>query len=94
MPPWAAVLGPGPDALDPRVRRDESLQRLLVEHAEVVREGAEVLELAPALELDDAPLVADLERVVQGQVAVEVAERVLRRDDELVRVDAVEHGLV
>ena len=80
--PRSAVLRPGPDALDVRVRGDESLQRLLVEHAEVVRERAEVLELAAALELDDAALVADLEGVVERQVAVEVAERVLRRDDE------------
>ena len=80
--PGSAVLGPDPDALEVRVRGDEALQRVPVLHAEVVREGAEVLELAPALELDDAALVAGLEGVVERQVAVEVAEGVLRRDDE------------
>ena len=92
--PRAAVLGPGPDALDVRVGGEEALQRLLVEHAEVVGQRPERLELAPALELDDPPLVADLEGVVERQVAVEVAEGVLRRDDQVVGVDAVEHLVV
>ena len=55
--------------------------RELVLRAEIVGERAEVLELAPALELHDPALLPLLEGDVQRQPAVEVAERVLRRHD-------------
>ncbi len=92
--PRPAVLRPRPDALDVRVGGDEPLQRQLVEHAEVVGHGAERLELASALELDDPPLGALLEGVVEGEPRVVVAEAVLRRHHEPGRVDAGQHLVV
>jgi len=75
-----------------RVGREQALQGVAVLRPEVVGEGAVALELPSALELDDATLAAREQRVVQRQVAVEVAEGVLGRHHERGRVDAVEHG--
>ena len=92
--PRTAVLGPRPDPLDVRVGGEEAAQRELVEHAEVVGDRPERLELASALQLDDAPLGALLERLVEREPGVEVAEAVLRRHHQPRGVDAREHLVV
>ena len=61
---------------------------------QVVREGAERLELATGLELDDPRVLALLEGGVQRQPGVEVPLGELGDDHEVVGRDPIEHGVV
>ena len=93
-PPRPPVLGPHPDPADPGVLGEEPLQRRLVGRSDVVRDRAERLELAPALQLDDPLLVAAHQGRVEREEGVEVAHRELRRDDEVRQVEVAEHPLI